>query len=164
MPRFKKILFPVDLSEASPQVAPYVGTMAEKFNARVYLLYVARVLHHYATLYVPDPSIYNFERELLDGAKKRLYEFRDEHFKEFEEVKVEVLLGDAAGEILQFAEKENIDLIIMGTHGRQGLDKIVFGSVADRVVKSSPAPVMVVSPFTHTFKGTGRDSTPAEAR
>ena len=149
MSMFKKILFPVDLSEASPGVAPVVRTMAEKFNARVYLLFVARVLHHYAAMYVPDPSISRFEREVLEGAEKRLYEFKEAHFKELGEIKVEVLLGEVAEEIVRYAADEKVDLIIMGTHGRKGLDKIVFGSVADRVVKTSPVPVMVINPFTH---------------
>jgi len=150
MPRFKKILFPVDLSEASAKVAPFVTTMAEKCNSKVYLLFVARVLQHYAAMYVPDPSISRFEGEVLEGAEKRLYEFKDAHFSHVAETQVDVLLGEVAEEITRFAAEEKIDLIIMGTHGRKGLDKIVFGSVADRVVKTSPAPVMVVNPFaTH---------------
>ena len=149
MPRFKKILFPVDLSEASPTVAPYVRTMAEKFNARVYLLFVARVLHHYVTMYVPNPSINQFEKEMLEGAEKRLYEFKDRYFNGIEGLKTSVLPGDPSEEIIRFASEEKIDLIIMGTHGRKGIDKIVFGSVADRVVKTSPVPVMVINPFTH---------------
>jgi nucleotide-binding universal stress UspA family protein len=100
-------------------------------------------------MYVPDPSINRFEREVLDGAEKRLYEFREAHFKEFKDVKVDVLLGEVAEEILGYAAEEKIDLIIMGTHGRKGLDKIVFGSVADRVVKTSPVPVMVINPYSH---------------
>lgn len=144
---FKRILFPVDLSEASPGVVPVVRTMAQKFNARVHLLFVARVLHHYAAMYVPDPSISRFEREVLEGAEKRLYEFKEAHFKECGDVRAEVLLGEVAEEIMRYAAQEKIDLIVMGTHGRKGLDKIVFGSVADRVVKTSPVPVMVINPY-----------------
>jgi nucleotide-binding universal stress UspA family protein len=147
MPRFKRILFPVDLSDASAKVVPYVTTMAEKFNARVHLLFVVRVLQHYAAMYVPDPSISQFELEILKGAEKRLYEFKDAHFKEIGETEAEVLLGEVAEEITRFAAEKKIDLIIMGTHGRKGLDKVVFGSVADRVVKTSPVPVMLVNPY-----------------
>jgi nucleotide-binding universal stress UspA family protein len=55
--------------------------------------------------------------------------------------------GDASEQILSYVEDQKIDLIIMGTHGRKGMDKIIFGSVAERVVKSSPVPVLVVNPF-----------------
>jgi nucleotide-binding universal stress UspA family protein len=56
-------------------------------------------------------------------------------------------LGDAAEEILKYVRSEGIDLIIMGTHGRKGLEKIVFGSVAERVVQKSPVPVLTINPY-----------------
>lgn len=55
MHHFKKILFPVDLSEASPKIVPYVREMAAKFNAEVHLLFVARILQHFTSIYVPHP-------------------------------------------------------------------------------------------------------------
>jgi nucleotide-binding universal stress UspA family protein len=148
MPNFRNILFPVDLSEASPVVAAYVKIMAEKFNANTHLLFVARVMHHYVSMYVPNPFVNEFEQKLLTGAEKRLYEFKDQYFEGVKGVETAVLPGDPSEKILEFITDEKIDLVIMGTHGRQGLDKIMFGSVADRVVKSSPAPVMVINPFT----------------
>ena len=50
-------------------------------------------------------------------------------------------------EIINYIEDQNIDLVIMGTHGRKGMDKVIFGSVAERVLKTSPVPVMVVNPY-----------------
>jgi len=61
---------------------------------------------------------------------------------------VKVVAGDPSEEILRYIQEEGIDLVVMGTHGRKGLDKVIFGSVAERVVKSAPVPVMVVNPFT----------------
>jgi len=55
-----------------------------------------------------------------------------------------VLLGVPYEEIIKFADKEKIDLIIMGTYGRSGLDRFIFGSVAERVVRKAPCPVMTV--------------------
>jgi len=55
--------------------------------------------------------------------------------------------GDPAEKILEYVTAEGIDLVILGTHGRKGLDKVIFGSVADRVVKNSPVPVMSVNPY-----------------
>jgi nucleotide-binding universal stress UspA family protein len=88
-----------------------------------------------------------FEKEVIDGAEKRLYEFAGEHFKGFEGVKSKVAAGDPSDEILNYIDLNKIDLVIMGTHGRKGLDKVIFGSVAERVVKSAAVPVMVVNPF-----------------
>jgi len=55
--------------------------------------------------------------------------------------------GDAAEKIIEYIGDQHIDLVIMGTHGRKGMDKIIFGSVAERVVKTSPVPAMVVNPY-----------------
>ena len=76
-----------------------------------------------------------------------MYEFVDEHFSEFPNTKTVVVAGDASEEIIHYIEDQHIDLVIMGTHGRKGMDKIIFGSVAERVVKISPVPVMVVNPY-----------------
>jgi nucleotide-binding universal stress UspA family protein len=146
MEAFKKILFPVDLSEVSPRVVPYVREMAEKFEAEVHLLFVARILQHFTSIYVPHPSVSKFEEELLEGAEKKLQEFTEEYFKDVP-CRGKVILGDAAQEVLNYVQSENIDLVIMGTHGRKGLEHIIFGSVAERVVKHSPVPVLTVNPY-----------------
>ena len=73
-------------------------------------------------------------------------EFVQEHFRGVSP-KAQVVLGDAAEEILEYVRSEGIDLIIMGTHGRKGLEKIVFGSVTERVVQKSPVPVLTVNPY-----------------
>ena len=146
MIEFKRILYPVDLSESSTKIVPHVRAVAEKFEAKIYILFAARVFDYFTSMYVPYPSISRFEKELIDGAEKRLYEFVDEHFSEFANKSV-VVAGDASEEIMNYIEDQHIDLVIMGTHGRKGMDKIFFGSVAERVVKISPVPVMVVNPY-----------------
>jgi len=147
MEEFGKILFPVDLSESSAKIVPYVQTVAEKFGSKIHLLFAARVFDYFTSIYVPHPSINQFEKEIIEGAEKRLYEFVDEHFNEFPGTKTAVVAGDAAEEIIEYIGDRHIDLIIMGTHGRKGMDKIIFGSVAERVVKTSPVPVMLVNPY-----------------
>jgi nucleotide-binding universal stress UspA family protein len=145
MHHFKKILFPVDLSEASPKIVPYVREMAAKFDAEVHLIFVARILQHFTSIYVPHPSVNSFEAEIVKGAEKKLQEFTEEYFKDVPG-KARVVLGDAAEETLNYVRSEGIDLIVMGTHGRKGLEHVFFGSVAERVVKKSPVPVLTVNP------------------
>ena len=147
MKEFKKILFPVDLSESSPKLVPYVTTMAEKFGAEIHLLFVARVFQYFSGIYVPHPSISKFEDEIVEGAKKRLKEFTEENFSGLPGTKAEVIAGDISEEILKYTESKGIDLLILGTHGRKGLEKVVFGSVAERVAKASPVPVLLVNPY-----------------
>ena len=150
MEDFKKILFPVDLSESSEKIVPYVQIIAKKFQAKIHILFVARLFEHLTNIYVPYPSISQFEEEIKEGAQKRLYELIDEHFKEFPNAKGAVVSGDASEEIINYVKTNGIDLVIMGTHGRKGLNEAIFGSVSDRVVKTSPVPVMVVNPHRVT--------------
>jgi nucleotide-binding universal stress UspA family protein len=147
MIEFKRILYPVDLSEASDKMIPYVLSVAKKFDSKIFILFAARVFEYYSSMYVPYPSISRFENELIAGAEKRLYEFVDEHFSEYANTKTVVVAGDASEEIINYIEEHHIDLVIMGTHGRKGMDKVLFGSVAERVLKTSPVPVMVVNPY-----------------
>ena len=147
MKEFNRILFPVDLSESAGKIVPYVQTVAKQFGSQLHILFAARVFEHFTSLYVPHPSISKFEKELLEGAEKRLYEFVDENFKDFPHTKTAVVEGDPSEEIINYIHEHKIDLVIMGTHGRKGMDKILFGSVAERVVKAAPVPVMVVNPY-----------------
>ncbi|MCD6320324.1 MAG: universal stress protein [Candidatus Desulfofervidaceae bacterium] len=146
MKEFKKILVPIDFSEASIILAPYAKYLGEKLEAELHVLYVVRSLDYFGGFYVPHTSIKKFEEEIVRGAEKRMENFVEDHFEDFP-VKTHILIGDAGTEILNFVQQENFDLIVMGTHGRKGLDKIIFGSVADRVVKGAPCPVLTINPY-----------------
>ncbi|MCK5783942.1 MAG: universal stress protein [Desulfobacterales bacterium] len=147
MEKFKKILFPVDLSEISPKLVPYVSEMAIKFNSEIHILFVVRTLDYFAQYHVLNSEISDFQDQILGGAKKRMDEFKNKYFKEFSKKTGTVEIGDVSGTILNYIKDKGIDLLIMGTHGRKGLDKIVFGSVADRISKSAQIPVLLVNPY-----------------
>jgi len=147
MKEIKKILCPVDFSESSKKIIPYAVTLAAKFSAKLYLVYVVRGLGHFSGFYIPHASIANFEAEVSKGAEKNMQNFVEEHLEGFKNFEPRVLIGDVSGEINKLVTTEGIDLIVMGTHGRKGLDKAVFGSVAEQVVKSAPCPVMTVNPY-----------------
>ena len=70
MKAFKNILAPIDLSEASEKLVPYITAMAAKFDARIHLLFVVRVLQHFTSIYVPHTSVNGFEKEIAEGAEK----------------------------------------------------------------------------------------------
>jgi len=146
MPTFKRILFPVDLSDVSADIIPTVTAVAGAFGSELYLLFVARIFKYYDTIYVPPVSIAEFEEQVVQGGKRRLDEFVKEHLKDCCVAVAKVIPGEPADEILKYIDSEGIDLVIMGTHGRKGLDRILFGSVATRVVTRSPVPVMTVRP------------------
>lgn len=144
---FQKILFPVDLSEVSPEIVPCVNMMAQAFQSKLHLLFVARIFKYYDNIYVPPVSITQFEEEIVKGGKRRLEEFLREHFEHGRVYAAKVVPGDPAEEIVRYIEEEGIDLVIMGTHGRKSIDRVLFGSVAAYVVRMSPVPVMTVNPY-----------------
>lgn len=149
---FKKILFPIHLSELSPKVAPYVRTMAEKFDAEIHLLHVAREFNHYIGVYVVEDSetrfkklVNNLEKEISSGAKERLLEFGKKYFDNYPKMRTTVVSGNIYEEILRYAESERIDLIIMGTYRRKfAADRFIFGAVAEKVAELSTIPVMLI--------------------
>lgn len=147
MKTFDRILFPVDLTENSDKLVPYVDAMVQKFNAAVHVLFVVRIFQYFTDIYVAPPSISIFENELVEGARKRMDEFVKDHFSNHPKALGDVMLGDPSDVIVSYIGDHGIDLVIMGTHGRKGLDRVIFGSVAQRVVKSAHVPVMVVNPY-----------------
>jgi nucleotide-binding universal stress UspA family protein len=92
-------------------------------------------------------SIVEFEEKIVGGGKRRLDEFVEEHLKDCCVNVAKVLPGDPAEEIVRYIDTEGIDLVIMSTHGRKGLDRVLFGSVANYVVTTSSVPVMTVNPY-----------------
>ncbi len=147
MKTIERILFPVDLTESSERLVPNVLTMAEKFNATVHVVFVVRIFQYFTDIYVAPPSISIFENELVEGARKKMDEFLTKHFNHLPNTQGEVLLGDPSDVIINYIKEKDIDMIVMGTHGRKGLDRVLFGSVAERVIKTARIPVLVVNPY-----------------
>lgn len=146
MKQVKKILFPIDFAENYDSLLPWVSTFVEKFDATLYVVFVTQDLSTYSTFYVPHGNIQSFQEEAVAAAKKRMAQAVQDHFKSFPKVESVVLTGPPAEKILELAKKENIDLIVMGAHGRKGLERVFFGSVADKVVTGALCPVMTVHP------------------
>lgn len=145
MKEIKKILCAVDLSEHSKQVAEYAATLAKNLGASVIVVYTAPSLSQYVGFHVPPNTIENFVGEIVTGAEQSMENFVSENFTGLE-AKGVVLIGYAAEEILNKAKEEEADMIIMGTHGRKGIDRILFGSVAEKVVKNARIPVLTIRP------------------
>ncbi len=141
----KKILCAVDLSDHSKTIAEYTVMLAKLSSAEVIVMYTAPSLSQYVGFHVPPNTIENFVGEIVTGAEKSMDTFVSENFAEVEATGV-VIIGYAAEEIVKKAKEEDVDLIVMGTHGRKGLDRILFGSVAESVVKNAQQPVLTIRP------------------
>lgn len=142
----KKILCAIDFSEVSPMVADYAHTLAKAFDAQVILLYSAPSLNQYVSFHVPPNTIKTFVGEVVTGAEQSMEAFIAQYLADLK-VTGRVVSGYAAEEIIKCVDEEKIDLVVMGTHGRKGIDWILFGSVAEKVVKSANCPVLTLRPF-----------------
>lgn len=147
--QIKKILCAVDLSDHSKDVAAYAALLAKGMGASVSVVYTAPSLSQYVGFHVPPNTIENFVGEIVSGAEKSMEAFVNENFAGVE-AKGQVLIGYAAEEIINKAHTEKVDIIVMGTHGRKGIDRILFGSVAEKVVKNADMPVLTVRPSEPT--------------
>ncbi len=146
MKAIKNILFPVDLSETSAKIVPYLVTFTKKLGAKLHLLHVVMELRDFRGFYIPHTSLADFETEIAKGAERKMEDFVADNLEGVEQPQVKVVIGDVAEEIEKYVKAEGIDLIIMGTQGRSGLDRAIFGSVAEKVVKAAFCPVMTVNP------------------
>ncbi|MHC1711953.1 MAG: universal stress protein [Solidesulfovibrio sp.] len=145
MPTMKKILCAVDFSEGSPRVADYAATLATATKAEILCVYVAPSLAEYVGFNVPQAALDTFVGDVVKSAESTMNEFTSAHFKGLP-VRGLVLAGYPAEEILKAATEHQVDMIVMGTHGRTGIDRIIFGSVAEKVVTAAACPVMTVKP------------------
>jgi nucleotide-binding universal stress UspA family protein len=145
MPTMKKILCAVDFSEGSPRVADYAATLATATKAEILCVYVAPSLAEYVGFNVPQAALDTFVGDVVKSAESTMNEFTAAHFKGLP-VRGLVLAGYPAEEVLKAATEHQVDMIVMGTHGRTGIDRIIFGSVAEKVVTAAACPVMTVKP------------------
>jgi len=148
MVEINKILFPIDFTQNSSKLLPYVLSMSEKYDSMIYLLHVVEDLSRWGSgLHIPQINVKEYMKDAMDGAEKSMNKVCDEQLKSCPNFQRMVISGDPAQELLKSIDKEGIDLVIMGTHGRKGLDHTIFGSVAENVVKKSPVPVLVINPY-----------------
>lgn len=149
----KNVVTPIDFSDNSKLIAESAAFIAGSFKAQLVLLFVVQKFEDYSGFFVPQMSIPDFEQDLFNQAEEKMHSFCQEveiFAKEqgVEEVIGKILVGDVAEQVVEFSAEQDHGLIVMGTHGYKGLEKIMFGSVADKVVKSAACPVLTINPYT----------------
>jgi nucleotide-binding universal stress UspA family protein len=144
MNEFKTILFATDFSESSDYAFGKALTLARKFNARLLILHVINEPVDLRGFYVPHISFDKLEEEIEEGAQKMMEKFCRTHIRDYDNFESIIVPGIPYDEVIKKAVAESADLIVMGTHGRTGLDHVLFGSTAEKVVRKSPVPVMTI--------------------
>ncbi|MBI4823732.1 MAG: universal stress protein [Nitrospirae bacterium] len=140
----KRILYPTDFSEGSLVAVPLLTDLVKKYGAKLYILHVIYDVVRASGWYVPHTSMDELSKDMETGAKKEIEGCCVEELRGYKDIERIVIKGIPHEEILRFAGENKIDLIVIGTHGRKGLDKVIFGSTAAKVVRDAPCPVLTV--------------------
>jgi len=140
----RNILVPLDLSATSDRVAAYASAMARCFGARVTVLLVVEEAESLRGLNLPHVSYDDLVPELETRSRANLEGYARKNLKDVKELELRVTHGEPWEKILEAVAQTNADLVVMGTHGRKGLDRALFGSTAERVLRRSTVPVVAV--------------------
>ena len=145
---FMKILCPTDFSEPSLCGMKLGAEMADRFGSEIIIINVHKPIPHLPTPRVQAPEVTfdvtAYEQQIIEDAKLNLAEVSETIFGEVASPRLVVRIGKPADEILALAEEEKVDAIFIATHGRTGLSNVIFGSVAQRVVRRAQCPVLTV--------------------
>lgn len=141
---FKTILFATDFSESSDYAFQYAFSLAKKFSARLLVVHVINEPVDLRGFYVPHISFEKLEEEIEEGAQKMMEKFCRTHIRDYDNYETLIVPGIPYDEIIKKATENSADLIVLGTHGRTGLDHVLFGSTAEKVVRKSQVPVMTI--------------------
>jgi nucleotide-binding universal stress UspA family protein len=149
--KLKKVLVPTDFSESARHALTYGISFAREYSAQLTLLHVVENLTvGYASDLFPVPMAEVFQ-EISGYAKTELGKLEGVAREKKVEVVQHVVQGKPSAEIMRFAAENEIDMIVLGTHGKGMLDQALFGSTTERVVRRAPCPVLTVRLAEHEF-------------
>ncbi|HVA80549.1 MAG TPA: universal stress protein [Candidatus Binataceae bacterium] len=149
MPSFDKILCPVDFDQNSILALKLASELARERKAALYLLHVVAL--------PPGPEVALPFGKMEAAARTKLERLANEYIGGKMRCEIEIVMGDPGREVLQVAKRLGAGLIVMATHGRKGLSHLLLGSVAERVIREAPCPVLTIKPA----KPAGKSPRPA---
>ena len=148
---FKKILCAIDFSEFTDDIVNYAVNIAKKFDAELHLIHVIPNLNYftpYESCLTPE-NLVAMERNMEGQVEKDFGKLMQKIDMPARKV---VRTGVTFVEIIGYINEGGIDLVVLGTHGRSGIEHILIGSVAEKVVRKSPCPVLTIRPKGKVFK------------
>ncbi len=146
--QIRSILLPTDFSECGNYALSYAASLARKFGASIICVHVIEPMVPtvgYSGMTEPLP-LADITDQLEDSAERELPKIAECEECAGLEIEEVIAHGEAASEIARVAEERNVDLIVISSHGRTGLGRILFGSTAEAVVRHASCPVLVVKP------------------
>lgn len=148
--RFRNILFATDFSAAAAQAIPYVKKIAKHYDADLLALHVRPPIVNPIT----EPGTWPTD---VESAKARNHQHREELLRAFEGIRTLVVIeeGDIQSRLNAAIERNNADLVVIGTRGRAGLGKLLLGSAAEEIFRTVSCPVLTVGPRSDSSRGAG---------
>ncbi len=143
---FKKLLFPTDFSKIAEYTLDYAISMAEKYKAKLHLIHVVDESIDVTGFYIPHSSIEAEEDDMVKAAKKALDKLCHLKLGGTEEYETKVLEGVPHKEIVKYVNENDIDLLIMGTHNKKGIEQLLLGSTTKSVYKEVSCSVLIILP------------------
>jgi nucleotide-binding universal stress UspA family protein len=147
----KKILVPIDFSGYSKNALKYAVPFAKQFNAEILLLYVVEPTIYPADFSFGQIGLPGIEEEMRKRGTEELAKLAKDEISDVVKSRTRVETGKAFTEINRVAKEEEIDLIIIATHGHTGIEHAIFGSTAEKVVRKAPCPVLSIRKPEHDF-------------
>lgn len=145
MRTIKNILVPVDVMEDNDFFVEYAKLMAEKLDAKITLLYARPPLDRFYDVYLTDDVVEKLKADSKQRALNELEKLAEDQLASMD-VSIKLRRGQPQDLILEMTDTDDYDMVIMGTHCRKGVERVLFGSVANRVVKHSNTPVLTIHP------------------
>jgi nucleotide-binding universal stress UspA family protein len=145
-PKYKKVLFCTDFSENSDYAFDFAFGIAKRDGGLLYILHVLPDNSHqaFAERYITKKDLEKIQKSIGEDLYNK---YREHYVEKIEnEIKFEIVTksGREDNKILKFAKEEHVDIIVMGTHGKTGIEHVFFGSVAEKVIRHSPLPVFII--------------------
>ncbi len=146
MQEITKIVVPVDFSKNTDKLVEFAIYMASKLSAEISFVHVAESFKGYDMM-LGSTSFTDIKKEVRAGMEQRMANLVQDNGEKCSGCAGKVVDGDKVDGITAYAEAEKANLLIIGTHGTKGLEKILLGSVAERVVKRAACPVLTFNPY-----------------
>jgi nucleotide-binding universal stress UspA family protein len=158
MLEIKLMLCPVDFSEFSVRAYRHALSLAEHYRSRLVVQHIVEVWRHPSASFAATGSLYDEYCQSLRGTgKEQLQEFVKSHTHDEVQPELVVDQGIAPDSILSCAQEQKSDLIVMGTHGLRGFDRLMLGSATDRVMRRAICPVLAVREPPHESMAAGQE-------
>ncbi len=146
MKEITKIVVPVDLEQHTQKLVEFSTYIGKKLGVHLSLIHV---IEFYASgdMMLGSPSLETINQERVARAKEVMANLVADNKKKYDNISGNVYKGEIVETIVKFAEEEQAGMVIIGTHGAKGLEKILLGSVAERVLKRVHCPTLTMNPY-----------------